>query len=51
MSMKKPYCVPTSIAVSLSPATFLFSSTENEYSDNQGKIRLDFESVSADDAD
>lgn len=49
--MKKSYTTPTMVAVALRTATFLASSPENTYGDDQGTIRYSSTEVEAELAD
>ncbi|MBR2154636.1 MAG: hypothetical protein IJ901_08505 [Bacteroidaceae bacterium] len=48
--MKKKYLTPTSTTISIS-ATHLLMQSNNEYYNNQGKIRYSSSEVAAEDAD
>ncbi len=48
--MKKKYLTPACSTISI-PATHLLMQSNNEYYDNQGKIRYSSSEVDADDAD
>lgn len=48
--MKKKYLTPTCVTISI-PATHLLIQSDNEYSDNQGKIRYNSNEVDASVAD
>ena len=48
--MKKKYLTPTSTTISIS-ATHLLMQSNNEYYENQGKIRYSSSEVGAEDAD
>ena len=48
--MKKKYLTPTSATISI-PTTRLLMLSNNEYYDNQGKIRYNSSEVAAEDAD
>ena len=48
--MKKKYLTPTCVTISI-PATRLLMLSNNEYYENQGKIRYSSSEVDANDAD